>query len=157
MRFYRDPASYDAAQENSQHRAMAITSRKSGLSVWGALVRRVAELLRSFQMSVFVADPYVSPQKAAMYGVKLTEMNDIFETCDVISCHLPSWHTLRHIIGYKQFSRMMPHSTFINAAQDLPIDEQGLIRAFRECAKQKPQFWIQQALCHCPTGIPCFK
>ena len=132
IRGYRDEATYQAAREDTAERCGNYQANIGILGV-GRVGSRVARLLQNFDVKVYGSDPFLTPQRAKSLGVTLMEMDDLFRTCDVVSCHLPEWSTLRGVLGYAQFSTMLPNATFINAAQAACVDQQGLVRAFSEC------------------------
>lgn len=131
IRMYRDSAGY--------HQARAITTSKQGnyqsrvgLIGVGRVGGRLAQLLSPFDLNLFASDPYLQPMRARSLNVKMCELNELFATCDVISCHLTDTVDLTDMLGYEQFSQMMPGAVFINCSQGLHVNEDGLLRALRE-------------------------
>lgn len=78
---------------------------------------RVAELLKIFDMTVYACDPFLSPEVARQNHVKLESMEEIFQSCDVVTCHLPVLDNLYHIINEDLLSSMSSYATFINASR----------------------------------------
>lgn len=132
IRNYRDGASYDRAREETSERSGNYQANVGIVGV-GRVGSRVARLLQSFDVKVYGSDPFLPPQRAKALGLTLVETEELFRTCDVVTCHLPEWSTLRGTLGYAQFSAMLPNATFINAAQASPVDQDALIRALTEC------------------------
>ncbi len=131
IRLYRNPASYYEARMETKQRSGNYQAMVGILGV-GRVGSRVAELLKGFDVSVCGCDPFLTPTRAKELEITLMEKDELFRRCDVITCHLPEWSNLRGSVGYAEFSAMQPHATFINAAQTLPVDQEGLIRAFTE-------------------------
>ena len=130
-RMYCDPLTYKQARKDVSSRSGNYQASVGILGV-GRVGSKLAQLLRSFDLNIYGCDPYLSPQRAKELGVTLLEKEELFSTCDVITCHLPEWSNLRNTVGYAEFSAMQPHATFINVAQDLPVDQDALIRALSE-------------------------
>lgn len=105
---------------------------KVGICGVGAVGTLVCERLKSTDCEVYAYDKFLSPERAAALGVTLTSLEEIFETCDVISNHLANKPELRHLYTYGLFSRMKPWSTFLNTGRGAQVDEAGLARAMTE-------------------------
>ncbi len=132
IRQYRDAQSYRQARGETSERCGNYQANIGIVGV-GRVGSRVARLLQNFDVKVFGSDPFLTPQRAKALGLTLMELDDLFRTCDVVTCHLPDWSTLKGILGYAQFSAMLPTATFINAAQASPVDQAALIRALNDC------------------------
>ncbi len=99
---------------------------KVGLVGLGAIGGMVAERLKALDVEVFAYDPFVSKERAEELNVTLTDLETIFETCDVISNHLANKKELENIFTYKLFKKMKKHSTFINTGRGAQVNEYGL-------------------------------
>ncbi len=99
----------------------------------GRVGSRVAKLLQQHDLQVYGCDPFLPPSKARMLGITMVEQEDLFRSCDIVSCHLPTKMNLRGAVGYNEISSMHEYATFINAAQCDVVDQDGLIRALQEC------------------------
>ena len=99
---------------------------KVGLVGLGAIGSMVAEKLKALDVEVFAYDPFVSPEKAKELNVKLTDLDTLFTTCNVISNHLANKKELENIYNYKLFSKMKKHSTFINTGRGAQVSEYAL-------------------------------
>lgn len=99
---------------------------KVGLVGLGAIGSMVAEKLKALDVEVFAYDPFVSSEKAEKLNVTLTDLDTLFSTCNVISNHLANKKELKNIYGYKLFSKMKKHSTFINTGRGAQVNEYSL-------------------------------
>ncbi len=63
--------------------------RVVGLVGASTIGRLVAELLRPFDLTVLVADPYLGAEDAAEMGVEKVSLDELFERSDCISLHAP--------------------------------------------------------------------
>lgn len=84
--------------------------------------REVIRLLKSYNVSVAVYDPYLTEEEAGKLGVRKMELNDMMSWADVISVHAPKLHETQHLIGREQFNLMKDNSFFINTARGTIVD-----------------------------------
>lgn len=127
---------YGKRARNRAHR-FAVNSGGSylarvGLVGAGAIGSLVAERLKTVDVEVFVCDPFLSDERAEELNVKKASMEYLFESCNVISNHLPDKEELTKIYGYELFSKMLPYSTFINTGRGRQVDERALAKALRK-------------------------
>ena len=83
-------------------------------------------------MKVYGCDPFLTPQQARELHLEMTDQETLFSTCDVVSCHLPEWSTLRKTLGEELFLSMPKNAVFINAAQASVVDQEGMINALQQ-------------------------
>jgi phosphoglycerate dehydrogenase-like enzyme len=89
--------------------------------------RRVIELLRSFDYSVLLFDPFVRPGEPGLEGVELVELDALMARSDVVSIHAPALPVTRGMIGARQLKLMKDGATFINTARGALVDEAALV------------------------------
>lgn len=90
--------------------------------------RSVIALLQPFSCQVLVWDPFLDLAEARKLGVQQVDSLDaLCAACDVVSLHVPSLPTTRHLIGATQFRAMRDDAVFINTARGACIDEKALI------------------------------
>ena len=59
-------------------------------------------------------------------------LDELLETCDVVSLHCPLNDTTRHLIGTEQLARMKSDAILVNTARGAVIDEAALVVHLRE-------------------------
>ncbi len=89
--------------------------------------RHYIRLLKNFEVDIAVYDPCLSQDDADQLGVELSSLNELMETCDVVSLHAPALPVTRHMIAARQLSSMKDGALLINTARGSLIDEQALI------------------------------
>jgi glycerate dehydrogenase len=94
----------------------------------GAIGQGTAAIARGFGMKVLFADH--EPPKAP--GVEFTPLQQVLESADVISLHLPMTASTRSMIGIEQMRRMKRNALLINTARGGLVDERALIQALDE-------------------------
>jgi len=105
---------------------------KIGILGAGMIGSMVIELLRRDQVEILVYDPFLPQERADAMGVKLAGLEEIFEQCQVISCHIANLPETERMLKYEHFSRMLPNATFINTGRGAQVVEADLIRALQE-------------------------
>jgi len=98
----------------------------------GMIGRRVIELLRPFELSILVVDPYLSDQAADELGVRKVAMADAFAQAYVVSNHLPNLPDLRGVLHAGLFGSMRTGATFINTGRGAQINESDLAAVLAE-------------------------
>ena len=101
-----------AARERDPDAVVPLSHRISNLGkkvglVGASLVgRHVIELLRSYELDVAVADPYLEAGEAERLGVGRMELDELCSWCDVLSLHAPEIDSTRGMIGADQLARL---------------------------------------------------
>lgn len=103
-----------------------------GLIGFGAIGRKVAELMKPFRVELLAYDPYVSDDVMGALGVRRASLEEIFATCQTVSNHLPNNEKTRGMLNYELFRLMKANATFINTGRGAQVVEDDLIRALRE-------------------------
>lgn len=100
-----------------------------GLLGCGSIGSMVAQRLKTYELNVFVYDPFLSDERAEQLGVVKKDLQWIFAHCSVVSNHLANKAELNNIIDYKLLKSMPKYSTFINSGRGAQVSEFGLARA----------------------------
>jgi phosphoglycerate dehydrogenase-like enzyme len=98
-----------------------------GLVSLGAAGRATARLLARHRVRVHAYDPHTDAAGAAALGVRLTGLDELFATSDVISLHTPLLPETRGMVGGRLLESMKPDATLINTARGGLIDEEALM------------------------------
>lgn len=106
---------------------------KIGIIGLGTIGSLLAEMLKPFELEVVVHDPFVTDDQVRILGAARVSLEELFETSDVISNHLPDIVETRGLLDYHCFSMMKSDATFINTGRGRQVDEKGLVKALREC------------------------
>ena len=103
-----------------------------GLVGLGRIPRAMVRKLSGFEMQAIAHDPYVSAEAAAALGVRLTELDGLLSSADVVSIHCPLTAETRHLIGERELRLMRPEALLVNTARGPIVDEAALYRALAE-------------------------
>lgn len=102
-----------------------------GLLGFGRIGRRLAELLRGFDVKVLAYDPYMNEDAAKALNVISASFDEVLANADILSLHLPSTPATRHIMNAETFSKMKDGAYFINTARGALVDEAALVEALK--------------------------
>ena len=102
---------------------------KVGIISLGAIGRKVIELLNPFDLEVLAYDPYWQQAQADEFGVRLCNLETIFQQCDVVSLHTPWLPETEGLITGDHIASMKQGATFINTARGAVVREIEMIQA----------------------------
>lgn len=88
--------------------------------------RRVIELLRPFDLTVLLNDPFISSEEAAELGVELVDLDELCSRSGVLSLHAPALPTTHHLIDARRLALMRDEATLINTARGSLVDQDAL-------------------------------
>ncbi len=116
-------------QAFSQLQGRELWRKTIGLVGLGAVGRAVAKRLAGFEVEVLVADPFATPEQAALAGCRLTDLDTLLQRSDFVSLHAAVTPATTGMIGAQEFAKMQSGAFFINTARAALIDEQALVDA----------------------------
>jgi len=122
----------DAEQAKKQFAGNEIMGKTLGVIGLGAVGVLVANAAVSLGMTVYGYDPYLSIRSAwhLSPAVRQAEsIEDVCESCDYISIHVPATDKTRGMIGVQQIARMRDGVRFLNFARDALVDEDAMAAA----------------------------
>jgi phosphoglycerate dehydrogenase-like enzyme len=94
----------------------------------GMIGRRVAELLKPFDLDIIAYEPFAKPGVAESLGVRLVPtLEDCFTQAQVVSLHAPNLPATKQMVKEHHFASMRPNATFINTARAQIIDQDALL------------------------------
>ncbi|GAC1450921.1 MAG: D-2-hydroxyacid dehydrogenase [Chitinophagaceae bacterium] len=99
-----------------------------GVVGFGNIGRRVAAIARAFGMKVL----YYNPRDKETALAKLTDINTLFSSSDVVSLHCPLTAENAGFVNAALLSKMKPSAVLINTARGQLINEQDLAGALNK-------------------------
>lgn len=105
-----------------------------GLQAFGNVARRVAEIaINGFQMKVIAYDPFIPEEKIKAAGVTpVGSIEDLYRESDYLSLHIPATEETRGSVDYELMNLMKKNAVLVNTARAEVIDEEGLLKIYRE-------------------------
>ena len=121
-----------AEKAKNQFAGGELAGKTMGVIGLGAIGAMVANACRSLGMRVMGYDPYLSLRSAWMldrHVRHVTNIDDIFTSCDFITIHVPANSKTKGMIGASQIAKMRDGVVFLNFARDALVDEQAMAEA----------------------------
>ena len=123
-----------AEKQKKEYAGTEIYGKKLGIIGLGAIGVKVANVAKHMGMEVYGYDPYVSVDAAwnLSRDVKhVFNVDEIFETCDFITVHVPLLDSTRNIINDDAITKMKDGVILLNFARDLLADEEAVLRGIK--------------------------
>jgi glyoxylate reductase len=99
-----------------------------GLVGFGRIARRVAELLRGFEVRLLVTSRSSGTPSP---GVERLELTELLAASDFVSVHVPLTAETRHLIDANALAAMKPGAILVNTSRGAVVDTTALIHALR--------------------------
>ncbi|MGI8635271.1 MAG: 2-hydroxyacid dehydrogenase [Segetibacter sp.] len=109
-----------------QFKGNEMAGKTIGMVGFGAVGQRIAAMVKGFPCYIQYYDPFTSATDPAY--VK-TSIENLFETSDIVSIHLPVNNSTRGSIDKKLLSRMKPDAVFVNTARAVVVNSSDLVEA----------------------------
>ncbi|QUI25282.1 hypothetical protein HZI73_24590 [Vallitalea pronyensis] len=100
-----------------QFRGNEVHGKSIGFVGFGAIGKITADILSSFGTHIKVYDPYVNN-----CTYEMVELPELFETCDIISIHLPVNHETKGMIDKGLLDLMKENAVLINTSRAAVMD-----------------------------------
>lgn len=112
-----------------------LMGKKLGILAYGNVGRNVARVAKGFGMEIYAFDAYCPKEVIEKDGVKaLNSTEELFETCQVVSLHIPATAETKNSINYNLLSKMPKNAMLLNTARKEVINEAELIKLMEERA-----------------------
>lgn len=110
-----------------------LKGKRLGILAFGNVGRNVARIAAGFGMDVYAYDAFCPKDVIEAAGVKAVDNQDtLFETCDVVSLHIPATPETKHSINAALVGKMKKGCILVNTARKEVINEQELIALMAE-------------------------
>jgi D-3-phosphoglycerate dehydrogenase len=108
-----------------------LRGKNYGIVGFGRIGQRVCEMASAFQMNVYCCDPYQKNSVFQKYRTKHASLEKIFETCDIVSLHVPKTKKTHHMIDAKSLSSAKQKLCLINTSRGSVVNEQDCLKAIQ--------------------------
>ncbi|MCS5659091.1 MAG: 2-hydroxyacid dehydrogenase [Dehalococcoidia bacterium] len=113
--------------------AHELTGKTVGIIGLGRIGSRVARRLQGWECDLIYDDIVApDPELVSQLSLKKVERDELLETSDLITLHVPLNRQTRGMISDREFDLMKPTAVLINACRGPVVDEAALIRAMNE-------------------------
>jgi len=106
-------------------RGCRVKGKTLGIIGYGRIGKEVAKMASALEMNVVVYDPYVKSEFAV-------SLDELLETSDFITIHVPLTEETKHMIGAQEIQLMKKGAFLINTARGGIIDEEALLDALHK-------------------------
>ncbi|MFL6000647.1 MAG: hydroxyacid dehydrogenase [Streptomyces sp.] len=105
---------------------MGNVGRRVGVIGASRVGRRLLELLRPFDFTVLLHDPYVSPAEAAALGAELLSLEDLLRHSDIVSLHAPDIPETYRMLDRARLGLIRDGGVLINTSRGALVDPDAL-------------------------------
>lgn len=110
-----------------------LLGKKLGILAFGNVGRNVARIAKGFGMDVYAYDAFCPKDVIEAAGVNAVDSQDaLFETCDVVSLHIPATPETKQSINYALVNKMSKGGILVNTARKEVINEPELLKLMSE-------------------------
>jgi D-3-phosphoglycerate dehydrogenase len=106
-----------------------LNNKTLGIIGLGKIGKEVALRAKAFGMKVIGFDPLLSEEVSLKAGIKPVALNELFETSDIITLHVPFNEQTKNIISEHSLAKCKKGVKIINCARGGLVDEAALISA----------------------------
>ncbi|WP_369173289.1 hydroxyacid dehydrogenase [Streptomyces sp. R28] len=100
--------------------------RRVGVIGASRVGRRLLDLLRPFDFTVLLHDPYVSPAEAAELGAELLSLEDLLRHSDIVSLHAPDIPETYRMLDGERLGLIRDGGVLINTSRGALVDPVAL-------------------------------
>ena len=105
-----------------------LKGRVLGIVGLGRIGSEVAHRARAFGVEVIAYDPYIQQSRFEAYRVrKVDELDDLLESCDILTVHTPLTAETTNLIGAPELQRLRHGAIVVNMARGGIVDETALL------------------------------
>jgi len=110
-----------------------LMGKKLGIHAYGNVGRNVARIAKGFGMEIYAFDAYCPKELIEADGVIPVDSPEaLYETCNVVSIHIPATPGTRMSINYNLLSRMPKNGLIVNTARKEVINEIELVKVMED-------------------------
>ncbi|MFC8514506.1 hydroxyacid dehydrogenase [Streptomyces sp. NPDC057257] len=120
---FRVTHTYPSPAETS---ATGNVGRRVGVIGASRVGRRLLDLLRPFDFTVLLHDPYVSPTEAAAMGAELVPLDDLLGHSDIVTLHAPDIPETYRMLDAPRLALIRDGAVLINTSRGALIDPEAL-------------------------------
>ena len=111
---------------------MRLTGKKIGFVGFGKIARALCSMMKAFNITPIVYDPYVNEEALREQGARSVSLPELMSSADIITVHAPLTEGTRHLIGREELSLVKPSVIIVNTSRGPLIDEEALAEALAD-------------------------
>ena len=122
-------STHEGKWEKSKYMGQEVTGKVLGIIGCGNIGSIVADRAKGLRMRVLSYDPFLTPERANILGVKKVELDELLQQADIISLHVPMTEQTKNILNKDTIKKCKKGVKIINCARGGLIDEEALVKA----------------------------
>ncbi len=103
-----------------------------GIVGTGKIGKIAAQIFRGFEMRVLAFDPFPSADWAAQHQIQYCPLDELLQTSDVVSLHLPLTPETFHLLNRERLFQMKPGAYLVNTSRGKLVETKALIEALKK-------------------------
>lgn len=103
--------------------------QRFGVVGFGRIGRATAEKARGLGFNTQVCDVAIPQTTTEIDGFKVSNLDELLATSDIVSIHVPLTEATRHLFNDETFARMKDGAIIVNTARGGVVDTDALVRA----------------------------
>lgn len=116
-----------APWHEAQYMGQELAGQRVGVVGAGYTGRCVIQLLRGWGAEVWVADPYLSGERAAALGVTKVTLDELFANCAIITMQAPPTDETYRMVTARHLAALPDGAIFVNTARSHTVDYDALL------------------------------
>ena len=110
-----------------------LKGKKLGIHAYGNVGRNVARIAKGIGMDIYAYDAFCPKEVMEADGIKpVSSAEELYETCNVVSLHIPATAETKNSIDYDLVNRMPKNGLLVNTARKEVINEADLLRLMND-------------------------
>jgi phosphoglycerate dehydrogenase-like enzyme len=108
---------------------VGLEGKTLGLLGLGTTGGQMAQIARAFDMEVLAWSAHLTEERAAAFGARRVEKDELLARADVVSIHLVLGDRTRGLVGARELALMKPTSYLVNTSRAAIVDTAALVTA----------------------------
>jgi D-3-phosphoglycerate dehydrogenase len=115
----------------SKEMGRLLSEKTVGIIGLGRIGKRVAELLKSFEVKILASEPKPDRKWVKKNKVRLTSLEELLRESNIVTLHIPYTKQNRNLINAKRLKIMKRGAILINTSRGGLVDENALYQALK--------------------------
>jgi lactate dehydrogenase-like 2-hydroxyacid dehydrogenase len=111
---------------------MALKGKTLGVIGTGKTGLELVKIAKAIAMNIKAFDVFKNERAAKELGFPYVSLDELLETSDFISLHVPLLPTTKHLIGEKEIKKMKPGVILVNTSRGGIINTKALVKNIRK-------------------------
>lgn len=108
-------------------RGFELAGKTLGIVGFGHIGRRVAEIARSFKLTVLVTTHHFDEKLAQQFGVTFVDLPTLLSSSDIISLHVPLNKETKYLINKENIKLVKRGAILINTARGAIVETEAIV------------------------------